>query len=88
MTSTLKATLLLAIISLTASFAQAQNASLTHIFPQVVDGVWSDGTVWMDIPVPDSEQQRISCNVPGIAVRPRFPASFRPYQRPGPGEFL
>ena len=46
MTSTLKATFLLAIISLTGSFAQAQNASLTHIFPQVVDGVGSDGTVW------------------------------------------
>ena len=46
MTSTLKATLLLAIISLTASLAQAQNASLTHIFPQVVDGVGSDGTIY------------------------------------------
>jgi len=46
MTSTLKATFLLAIISLTASFAQAQNAGLTHIFPQVVDGVGSDGTVY------------------------------------------
>jgi hypothetical protein len=46
MTFTLKAALLLAIISLTASFAQAQNAGLTHIFPQVVDGVGSDGTVY------------------------------------------
>jgi len=46
MTSTLKATFLLAIISLTGSFAQAQNAGLTHIFPQVVDGVGSDGTVY------------------------------------------
>jgi hypothetical protein len=46
MTSTLKRTFLLAIISLTASFAQAQNAGLTHIFPQVVDGVASDGTVY------------------------------------------
>jgi hypothetical protein len=46
MTITLKAALLLAIISLTASFAQAQNAGLTHIFPQVVDGVGSDGTVY------------------------------------------
>jgi hypothetical protein len=46
MTSTLKATFLLAIVSLTASFAQAQNPGLTHIFPQVVDGVWSDGTAY------------------------------------------
>jgi len=46
MTSALKATFLLAIISLTASFAQAQNAGLTHVFPQVVDGVWGDGTVY------------------------------------------
>src|SRR6185295_11985684 len=46
MTSTLKATFLLAIISLTASVAQAQNPGLTHIFPQVVDGVGSDGTVY------------------------------------------
>src|SRR5262245_54262228 len=46
MTSTLKATFLFAIISVTASFAQAQSASLTHIFPQVVDGVGSDGTVY------------------------------------------
>src|SRR5437867_3769036 len=46
MTSTLKATFLLAIISLAASVAQAQTAGLTHIFPQVVDGVGSDGTVY------------------------------------------
>jgi hypothetical protein len=46
MTSTLKVTFFLAIISLTASFAQAQNASLVHIFPQVVDGVGSDGAVY------------------------------------------
>src|SRR5262245_410032 len=46
MTSILKATFLFAIISLTASVAQAQTASLTHIFPQVVDGVGSDGTVY------------------------------------------
>lgn len=46
MTSTLKATFLLAIISLTASVAQAQSAGMTHIFPQVVDGVGSDGTVF------------------------------------------
>ena len=43
---TLKATFLLAIISLTASIAQAQNVGLTHIFPQVVDGVGSDGTLY------------------------------------------
>src|SRR5262245_57009132 len=46
MTSTLNATFLLVIISATASFAQAQTASLTHVFPQVVDGVGSDGTVY------------------------------------------
>src|SRR5262245_60557856 len=46
MASTLKATFLVAIISLTASVAQAQNAGMTHIFPQVVDGVGSDGTVY------------------------------------------
>jgi hypothetical protein len=46
MRSTLKATLLIVIISLSSSVAQAQNAGLTHIFPQVVDGVSSDGTVY------------------------------------------
>ena len=46
MTSTLKTTILLVTISLAASIAQAQNAGLTHIFPQVVDGVGSDGTVY------------------------------------------
>jgi hypothetical protein len=46
MASTLKATFLLAIIFLTASAAQAQSAGVTYIFPQVVDGVGSDGTVW------------------------------------------
>ena len=46
MTLTLKATFLLAIIFLTASFAQAQNASMTHIFPQIVDGVASDGSIY------------------------------------------
>ena len=46
MISTLKTTLLVAIISLTASIAHAQSASLTHVFPQVVDGVGSDGTVY------------------------------------------
>jgi len=46
LTSTLKTTFLLAIISLTASFAQAQDASLTHVFPQFVDGVGGDGSVW------------------------------------------
>jgi hypothetical protein len=45
-TSTLKATFLLAIISLTASFAHAQSADLTHIFPQFVDGMGGDGSVW------------------------------------------
>src|SRR5215471_16545857 len=47
MTSTLKSTLLLAIISLTASSAEAQNTSLTYIFPQVVDGVGTDGAVYI-----------------------------------------
>jgi hypothetical protein len=49
MTSALKATLLFAIIFLTASVSHAQDAqdaALTHIFPQVVDGVGSDGTVY------------------------------------------
>ena len=46
MTSTLKATFLFAIISLTASVAHAQNPDLTHVFPQVVDGVASDGAVY------------------------------------------
>jgi hypothetical protein len=46
MRSTLKARLLIVIISLSSSVAQAQNAGLTHIFPQVVDGVSSDGTVY------------------------------------------
>jgi hypothetical protein len=46
MTSTLKATFLVAIISLTASVGQAQNAGLTHVFPQVVDGVGSNGIVY------------------------------------------
>src|SRR5262249_5354654 len=46
MTLMLKTIFLLAIISLTASFAQAQSASLTHMFPQVVDGVASDGSVY------------------------------------------
>src|SRR5215831_5314732 len=46
MTSTLKAIFLLAILSLTASVAQAQNASLTHIFPQVVDGMGPDRTIY------------------------------------------
>src|SRR5262245_46181867 len=46
MASTLKVALLLAIISLTASIAHAQNSGLTHIFPQVVDGTLSDGTVY------------------------------------------
>jgi hypothetical protein len=43
-----KTTFLLALIFLTASsVAQAQNAGLTHIFPQVVDGVASDGSVYI-----------------------------------------
>lgn len=46
MASTLKVALLLTIISLTASVAQAQNDGQTHIFPQVVDGVASDGAVY------------------------------------------
>src|SRR5215468_8203029 len=47
MTSILRTTLLCTIISLTASVAQAQSApGLTHIFPQVVDGVGSDGAVY------------------------------------------
>jgi hypothetical protein len=46
MTSKLKAAFLFAIVCLTSSVAHAQNAGLTHIFPQVVDGVGSDGTVY------------------------------------------
>ena len=46
MTTTLKAIFFLAIISLTAGFAQAQDASMVHVFPQVVDGLGSDGAVY------------------------------------------
>jgi hypothetical protein len=45
MTSTLKVALLFTIFSFTA-VAQAQNAGLTHTFPQVIDGVGSDGIVY------------------------------------------
>lgn len=42
----LKTAFLLALIFLTSSVAQAQNAGLTHVFPQVVDGVASDGSIY------------------------------------------
>ena len=71
MTSTLKTTLLLAIIFLTASFAQAQNASLTHIFPQVVDGVWSDGTVWTSrFLIASSTGSPVTCQVSLFGLDP------------------
>jgi hypothetical protein len=46
MTSSLKPIVFLTLILLTASLTQAQDASPVHIFPQVVDGVSSDGTVY------------------------------------------
>jgi len=71
MTSTLKATLLLATIFLTASFAQAQNGSLTHIFPQVVDGVWSDGTVWTSrFLIASSTGSPVTCQVSLFGLDP------------------
>jgi len=71
MTSTLKATLLLAIIFLTASVAQAQNASLTHIFPQVVDGAWSDGTVWTSrFLIASSTGSPVTCQVSLFGLDP------------------
>jgi len=71
MTSTLKATLLLAIIFLTASFAQAQTASVTHIFPQVVDGVWSDGTVWTSrFLIASSTGSLVTCQVSLFGLDP------------------
>jgi hypothetical protein len=46
MTSTFKLIFLFAIISLTVSVAQAQDGALTHVFPQVVDGVANDGNAY------------------------------------------
>lgn len=38
--------LLFAVFFLTASIAQAQSPSLTHVFPQIADGVAGDGSVY------------------------------------------
>jgi hypothetical protein len=46
MISTLKMTLFLAFIFLTAGVARAQDAGLVHFFPQIVDGVGGDGAVY------------------------------------------
>src|SRR5262245_44640471 len=46
MTSRLRTTFLFIPFFLTASFVHAQSSSTTHVFPQIVDGVSSDGSVF------------------------------------------
>jgi hypothetical protein len=46
MTSALKATPLLILFILIPSVVRAQNAGTTHVFPQIVDGVLSDGSAF------------------------------------------
>jgi hypothetical protein len=71
MPSTLKATLLLSIISFTASVARAQNAGLTHIFPQVVDGVGSDGTVYTSrFLIASSGESPANCRISLFGIGP------------------
>src|SRR5215813_1256097 len=71
MKSTLKVTFLLAIISITASFAQAQTAGLTHIFPQVMDGVGSDGTVYTSrFVIASSSGSPVTCQVSLFGLDP------------------
>src|SRR5215467_4043097 len=81
MTSTLKAAFLLAIVSLTASFAQAQNAGLTHVFPQVVDGMWGDGTVYRSrFLIASSGGSSATCQISLFGINPQrlsAPASFQ-----------
>jgi hypothetical protein len=45
-TSRLTTTCLFIVFFLTGSVVQAQNANTTHVFPQIVDGVGSDGSVF------------------------------------------
>src|SRR5262249_29443182 len=45
-TSRLTAASLFIVFFLTGSVLQAQNANTTHVFPQFVDGVGGDGSVW------------------------------------------
>jgi hypothetical protein len=71
MTSTLKATFLFAIISFTVSIAQAQNAALTHVFPQVVDGVVSDGSVFTSrLMIANSGVSPATCQVSLFGIAP------------------
>ncbi|PYS18616.1 MAG: hypothetical protein DMG11_32935 [Acidobacteria bacterium] len=46
MTSRLRTTFFFILFFLTASVVHAQNAGTTHVFPQIVDGVWSDGSAF------------------------------------------
>src|SRR6266850_4144364 len=46
MTSRLRTTFLFILFFLTASFVHAQSAGTTHVFPQIVDGMWSDGSAY------------------------------------------
>jgi len=46
MTSGLRRTFLFIPFFLTASVVHAQNAGTTHVFPHIVDGVWSDGSAF------------------------------------------
>jgi hypothetical protein len=45
MVSRVRTTGLIILFSLVPSLIQAQSAATTHVFPQIVDGVWSDGSV-------------------------------------------
>src|SRR5258705_7628679 len=46
MVSSLKSTVFFLLFSLIPTAALAQNPGTTHVFPQIVDGVFSDGTVF------------------------------------------
>jgi hypothetical protein len=71
MTLTLKVIFLFAIIFLTVSAAQAQNAALTHVFPQVVDGVVSDGSVYTSrLVIANSGESPATCQVSLFGIAP------------------
>src|SRR5689334_1101696 len=70
MTSTPKTIVLLALISLTASLAEAQNAGLTRIFPQGVDGVASDGIYTSRFLIASSSASAATCQVSLFGIGP------------------
>src|SRR5262245_31392528 len=88
MTSRLRTTFLGVVLFLTASVVHAQNASTTHVFPQIVDGV-SDGSVFTSrFVIASIGGFTATCNISLFGIGPERLSTTRVTVRPASWETI